>query len=124
MKTVLQQRAKQLRSNMTEEEKILWYSLRAKRFLATKFKRQQIIGNYIVDFVCFSAKVVIELDGSQHLEQQEYDKQRTKFLHSQGFSVLRFWNYQIHSELDIVLDTIFYAIEGGIPPLSLINHSE
>lgn len=76
------------------------------------------MGNYIVDFICFSAKLIVELDGSQHLEQQEYDEQRTKFLHSQGFSVLRFWNYQIHSELDTVLDTIFYAIEGGKSPLS------
>lgn len=89
MNTVLQQRAKQLRSNMTEE-KILWYALRAKRFLNTKFKRQQILGYYIVDFVCFSAKLVIELDGSQHLEQQDYDEQRTIFLNNQGFNVLRF----------------------------------
>ncbi|HDL3922875.1 TPA: endonuclease domain-containing protein, partial [Mannheimia haemolytica] len=110
MKAILCQRAKQLRTNMTEAEKVLWQALRAKRFLAIKFKRQQVIGNYIVDFVCFSAKLVIELDGSQHLDQQNYDNLRTHFLNGQGFRVLRFWNNQIHSDLEAVLDTIFYEI--------------
>lgn len=116
MNIILQNRAKQLRANMTEEEVILWQALRAKRFLNTKFKRQQVLGNYIVDFVSFSAKLIIEIDGSQHLEQLEYDQKRTFFLNSLGFEVLRFWNYQIHSELEIVLDKIFYTLNERYSP--------
>ncbi|MGX2970489.1 endonuclease domain-containing protein [Ursidibacter sp. B-7004-1] len=106
----LRDRAKQLRSNMTDEERILWEYLRAKRFCHIKFHRQKIIGCYIVDFVCLSHKLIIELDGSQHLEQEDYDKQRTLFLNQQGFDVLRFWNKDVHLELDRVLDTIFYKL--------------
>ena len=110
MKEILQKRAKMLRTSMTEVEKILWQSLRAKRFLNFKFKRQQVIGNYIVDFVCFSQNLIIELDGSQHFENQEYDQKRTLFLNSIGFKVLRFWNIEINTELDFVLDKIYYEL--------------
>lgn len=109
---ILQERAKQLRSNMTDVEKILWQYLRAKRFSKTKFRRQQVLGNYIVDFVCFSSKVIIELDGSQHFEHQEYDEERTRFLNLQGFKVLRFWNNEVYASLESVLDSIFYAVEN------------
>ncbi len=87
--------AKELRKNMTRHEKHLWYD-----FLSTypvRFQRQKTIGRYIVDFYCHSAKLVIELDGSQHFEENavEYDRSRTDFLNSQNVEVLRFTNLDI-----------------------------
>lgn len=110
-KSILLERAKQLRSNMTKEEKILWQALRAKRFCQTKFKRQKVISGYIVDFVAIAEKLIIELDGSQHLEQQEYDQNRTEVLNQQGFNVIRFWNSDILYHLKSVLDFIFEQLE-------------
>ena len=97
--------AKQLRSNMTDAEKLLWYHLRGHRFLGAKFKRQQPFGNYIVDFVCFEAMLVIEVDGSQHLESKA-DKQRDDWIRAQGFRILRFWNNEVLSETESVLEKI------------------
>ena len=70
------------------------------------FRRQHAIGNYIVDFVSIKNKLIIELDGSQHLEQAEYDIQRTKYLESQGYKVIRFWNNQVENEMDGVIQVI------------------
>jgi very-short-patch-repair endonuclease len=84
-------RAKALRSNMTEAERRLW---RAHRFRGTKFKRQAMIGKYIVDFVCFEKNLVIEVDGGQHADN-ETDRLRTRWLENQGFRVLRFWNNDV-----------------------------
>lgn len=77
---------------MTDSERILWHELRAKRFVGFKFKRQQPLGRYIVDFVCFEAKLIIELDGGQHQDAVVQDIARDTWLNAQGFSVLRFWN--------------------------------
>lgn len=95
-----------LRSNQTDAEKQLWYCLRANRFLNLKFKRQKPIGLYIVDFICLDKMLIIELDGGQHAVQLGYDLKRTQFLESQGFRVLRFWNNQVLSELESVLEEI------------------
>lgn len=86
--------AKQLRTNQTETEKILWFHLRAKRLKSIKFKRQQILGKYIVDFVSFEKMLIIELDGGQHNETLNIikDQIRTKYLESLGFKVIRFWD--------------------------------
>lgn len=113
----LKQRAKQLRTEQTDAELILWQKLRANRFCNIKFYRQKVIGNYIVDFVCLSHRLVIELDGSQHLTQQNYDELRTKFLNQQGFNVIRFWNREIYFELDRVLDIIFDNLNKSKPSL-------
>src|SRR5581483_6567335 len=86
--------AKSLRSNMTDAERRLWYFLRAHRFKGTKFKRQAVIGKYIVDFVCFEKHLVIEVDGSQHADDQT-DSVRTRWLEDQGFRVMRFWNNEV-----------------------------
>ena len=99
-------KARNLRKEMTAEEKHLWYD-----FLKTHpltFKRQQIIGSYIVDFYCAKAKLVIELDGSQHgfEKNEEYDAERTAFLEEYGLTVLRFWNDEIHREFEGVCRTI------------------
>lgn len=71
-----------------------------------KFRRQHVVGNYIVDFVCGEKRLIVEVDGSQHLDQRGYDKTRDEYLCRQGFAVLRFWNNEVLNELDAVLDTI------------------
>ena len=89
-KTIL---SRKLRKNLTEAEKYLWYVLRAEN-LGCKFRRQEPIGNYIVDFVCYPKKLIIELDGGQHYENAD-DKQRDEWLKAEGFTVLRFWNNEV-----------------------------
>jgi very-short-patch-repair endonuclease len=103
-------RAKSLRSNMTDAERRLWYFLRAHRFNGTKFKRQAVIGKYIVDFVCFEKHLVIEVDGGQHADN-ETDRRRTRWLEDQGFRVLRFWNNEVLQNTVGVPDSIMVAIE-------------
>lgn len=112
MKELVPQRfldySKQLRTNQTPWEGKLWMRLRAGRFYGLKFKRQQLIGEYIVDFYCHSSKLVIELDGGHHNEEtkKKSDQYRLKFLKDQGYMVLRFWNSDIDKNLDGVLDKI------------------
>jgi very-short-patch-repair endonuclease len=109
--------AKSLRSNQTDAEAKLWYHLRAYRFMGLKFKRQKPVGNYIVDFVCIEKKLIIELDGGQHAEKAEYDKARTKFLESEGYHVLRFWNHEVLNELEAVLEFIRLKVTLSPTPL-------
>jgi very-short-patch-repair endonuclease len=104
--------AKQLRSNMTDVETKLWQQLRAKRFEDFKFRRQVPIGPYIVDFICYERRLIIELDGSQH-EGSTYDMKRDAWLHSQDFRVLRFWNNDVNAALDGTLMAIHDAL--GLP---------
>jgi very-short-patch-repair endonuclease len=91
---------------MTDVERMLWRALRGKQLNGNLFRRQHSIGRYIADFVCIEQKLVIELDGEQHQEQLAYDEQRTDFLQSQGWRVLRFWNNDVLNNLDGVLTTI------------------
>jgi len=93
---------------MTEAERRLWYFLRAHRFKGMKFKRQALIGRYIVDFVSFQRRLVVEVDGGQHADS-EVDLRRTRWLEDQGFRVLRFWNNEVLSNTDGVLDAIMLA---------------
>ena len=104
--------AKMLRKNMTEQEKVLWNILRNNQFYGLKFRRQVPIGNYVADFVCEIHNVIIELDGGQHNEQEniEKDKLRTEFLENKGYKVLRFWNNDIDNNLDGVCEVIHRAI--------------
>lgn len=104
--------AKQLRRNMTDAELLLWRHLRGHRLLGAKFKRQQPLGNYIADFVCFEAKLVLEVDGGQHLECEQ-DRQRDAWLRERGYEVLRFWNNEVLEQTDAVLERIFQVL----PPL-------
>ncbi len=113
----LLQSAKTLRTNQTDAEIVLWYYLRAHRFMGLKFKRQIPVGNYKVDFVCYEQKLVIEIDGGQHAEKIEYDINRTKFLAGEGYRVLRFWNNQVLSELESVLEAIHLKITLSPTPL-------
>jgi very-short-patch-repair endonuclease len=100
-------RAGELRKRQTEAEAKLWAHLRAHRMGGVQFRRQHAIGKYIVDFCSPRRKLIIELDGSHHLHQQEYDQQRTLYLQSLGYRVLRFWNHEVASQIDRVLDVIW-----------------
>jgi very-short-patch-repair endonuclease len=115
MKTQLEM-ARRLRAEMTPQERRLWRSLRERQIRA-RFRRQVPIGNFIVDFACFHPRVVIEVDGGQHLEQEADDLSRDAWLTSEGFVVLRFWNHEVDRELEAVLERIIEALEaGGAPP--------
>ncbi|MDH4608254.1 endonuclease domain-containing protein [Pseudomonas sp. BN102] len=102
--------ARQLRSNMTDAERHLWYYLRGHRFLGLKFKRQKPMGRYIVDFICLEYRLVIELDGGQHQEQVARDAERDRYFIKQGYRVLRFWNHEVLGETDSVLEVIRRAV--------------
>jgi very-short-patch-repair endonuclease len=103
MKPILTDAAKELRKNATEAEKFLWQRLHAKQLHGFKFRRQEQIGRFIVDFVCYERKLIVEADGGQHAVELEKDAERTAWLHSQGFKVLRFWNHEILTNLEGVL---------------------
>jgi very-short-patch-repair endonuclease len=105
--------ARQLRKNQTPAEQLLWSRIRRQQILGVQFYRQKPIAGYIVDFYCFSAKLVMEIDGSQHYEPDaiEYDIQRTKTLESLGLRVMRFNNVQIMNELENVLAVIVVEVE-------------
>ena len=103
-------RAGELRKKSTPAERKLWSRIRDDR-LGVNFRRQHAIGNYIPDFVCIEKKLIIELDGSQHLEQQEYDQERTKYLNSLGYKVIRFWNNEVTNNIDGVILAILHTME-------------
>jgi very-short-patch-repair endonuclease len=99
-------RAGELRSNPTPAEAKLWSRLRAHRLGGVGFRRQHAIGKYITDFCAPGKLLIIELDGSQHLEQEEYDAERTAFLEAKGYRVLRFYNHDVMNDIDTVLGVI------------------
>jgi very-short-patch-repair endonuclease len=101
---------------MTDAERMLWRSLRGKQINDLRFRRQHPIGKYIADFACIEAKIIIELDGGQHQEQQAYDAKRTTFLETQGWQVLRFWNNDVLINLDGVLMSISASLKNSPPP--------
>ena len=98
--------ARTLRSNSTDAEKRLWERLRARRLVGLKFKRQVPIGDYVADFVCPDAKLIVELDGGHHAEQAQADAERTHNLEAAGFLVLRFWNSDVMARVEHVLAEI------------------
>ncbi len=85
---------------------MLWNHLRGRRVDGYKFRRQAVIEPYIVDFACFEAKLIIEVDGGQHMDQAVYDERRTESLEGMGYRVLRFWNTEVLNELPVVLEQI------------------
>lgn len=98
--------AKILRRNATDAERILWRHLQAKQMEGVKFRRQQPIEGYIVDFVSFEKRLVIELDGGQHILNRDEDVVRDQCLNRNGFNVLRFWNHEVMQNREGVLETI------------------
>jgi very-short-patch-repair endonuclease len=102
--------ARRLRRNSTDAELKLWRALRNSQIKNSKFRRQHVIGPFIVDFVCPEKRLIIELDGGQHNERVLKDQERTSFLEKQGFRVLRFWNNQIFDEFESVLEKIYQCL--------------
>ena len=102
-----------LRHRQTEAEKALWTKLRSKQLSGTKFRRQQIIGQYIVDFVNFDNKLIIEIDGGQHSHDnmRKRDEERTIWLKQHGFNVIRFWDNEVLQNIDGVIERIFAYIK-------------
>ncbi len=109
-------RARELRKNMTDAERKLWNHLRNRQLGGLKFRRQHPIGKYVVDFVCFEKKIVIEVDGSQHLENRIYDAERTEWLEKQGFKVIRVWNNDVLNEIEVVLEELYEEIINYTSP--------
>lgn len=101
--------AKSMRHTATDAEYLMWQVLRAKHFINLKFRRQHVIQPYIVDFYCHEIGLVIELDGSQHGMDDaiEYDAERTKFLEALGLTVMRYWNFDVLGQTDVVLEDLW-----------------
>src|SRR6266700_7713093 len=99
-------RARHLRKNPTEAERLLWRRLRVWQVDGFKFRRQQPLGRYIVDFVCLEKRMIIEVDGGQHAEDANYDTDRDAWLRNQGFVILRFWNNDVLKNMNGVLEVI------------------
>ncbi len=106
----MSKRAKTLRRDGTLAEKALWRHLRARQLAGLKFRRQEPIGRYIVDFVCYERRLIVELDGGQHAESTE-DAARDAWLEREGFSVLRVWNNEVLENIEGVLQAIGEACE-------------
>jgi len=104
-----------LRKESTPAERKLWSRIRNDQ-LGVTFRRQHAVGHCIPDFSSPKAKLIIELDGSQHLEQDEYDEERTKYLEEQRYKVIRFWNNQVMNDIDSVIHAIIFAMEPESHP--------
>lgn len=106
-------RAQNLRNRATDAEKALWQRLRDKQLSCYRFRRQVPIGDYIVDFACYTPRLVIEIDGGQHAQsaQQKHDATRTGWLENQGFRVIRFWNNDALQNTDAVVMEIISVLE-------------
>jgi very-short-patch-repair endonuclease len=99
---------------MTDAERLLWSRLRQRQLHGYKFRRQMPIGSYIADFACLEARLMIELDGSQHQEQRGYDQQRDDWLQQQGFQILRFWNNDVFNNIEGVLTVILERLGSDV----------
>ena len=106
MSIVLTETAKELRTNSTDAESLLWQRLKAKQLDGLKFRRQEQIGRFIADFVCYEKSIIVEADGGQHALEKKKDEERTQWLNSQGFTVLRFWNNDVLTNIEGVLEVI------------------
>ena len=111
---------KDLRKNQTPQEIILWSKLRDNQ-TKHKWKRQVSIGPYIADFYCWKKLLVIEIDGSQHLDNKEYDKDREKYFSYLGIKTIRFWNNEINTNIDGVMQTIIKKLERQPHPSPLLK---
>lgn len=102
--------ARMLRKNQTDAERALWQRLRNRRLQGVKFRRQVPIKGYVADFAALEIKLIIELDGSQHIDNKEADEIRTGFLQREGYKVIRFWNNDVLLRIDDVLEFILQAV--------------
>jgi len=106
----IRSRARELRNNPTDAERLLWRQLRFWQLEGYKFRRQQPLGRYIVDFVCLEKRVVIEVDGGQH--SQRVDAERDAWLRNEGFIVLRFWNNEVLKDIDAVKEVVLKSLQS------------
>ena len=113
---IARDRAREMRSNQTSAERLLWAKLRRKSMGNARFRRQHPLYGFITDFCCLERRLVVELDGDSHAEQPEYDAWRTERLTERGFRVLRFFNDDVQNNLDGVMDAIWQAVQAP-PPL-------
>ena len=103
-------RARALRASPTDAERLIWLKLRDRRLMGAKFRRQVSFPPYTVDFCCFEAKLIVEVDGSQHAERLRQDAVRTRRLEGAGFSVIRFWNNDVLKNIDGILEAILVEL--------------
>lgn len=108
--------AREMRSGMTDAEALMWRLLRNRRVAGAKFRTQHPMGRFILDFYCDEKKLAVELDGGQHVEAGEYDQARDAWLRQRGVRVLRFWNNQVLSETEAVMEVIYAALVGDVCP--------
>ena len=108
-------RARSLRETPTDAESLLWYHLRDRRLANFKFRRQRPIGPYFADFACLEAKLIVELDGGQHVEAAGYDENRTRFIEALGYRVHRFWNNEVLAQTDAVRERILQVLQEDNP---------
>ena len=110
--------ARTLRRNQTDAERKLWSRIRNRQLLGFKFRRQFPIAPYIVDFVCAEARLIVELDGSQHQASEEYDRKRSEYLMQCGYRVTRFWDNDVLLNTNSVLEKILETLGAPHPALS------
>ena len=109
-------KARELRSNPTDAERVLWHHLRKRQVGGHRFRRQHPIGPYIVDFFCLEKSLIAEVDGGQHAQRQGSDAERDSWLRSQGYGMLRFWNNQVLGEIEGVKESILEALNQDTSP--------
>jgi very-short-patch-repair endonuclease len=115
---ITRERAREMRTNQTSAEKLLWSHLRRKNISGSKFRRQHPLYGFIGDFCCIQHRLVVELDGDSHAEQPDYDAWRTERLVQCAFRVLRFFNEEVKNNLDGVIEAIWQAVQAPLlyPP--------
>ena len=112
----LRNRARELRAKATPFEQSFWQAIRAHRFSGFKFRRQQVIGNYIADFACMQARLIVELDGGQHADATAYDSRRDAWLKAEGYRVFRVWNNEWAQQQEAVLERLWALLHEATPP--------
>ncbi|MDP4029850.1 MAG: endonuclease domain-containing protein [Gallionella sp.] len=112
LRAATKQNSRRLRREMTDAEKLLWRHLRMEQFDGYKFRRQHPLGDFIVDFVCLDALLVLEVDGGQHTERTDSDANRTRWIETKGFCVMRFWNNEVLSNIEGVKLAIWNYLKG------------
>jgi L-lysine 2,3-aminomutase len=118
------ERARRLRRDMTDAERFVWRQFRHRRFAQFKFRRQVPLGHYIVDFMCFDRRLIIELDGGQHTLRREYDDRRTKWLEQRGYRVLRVWNDEVFDDWETVEQAIWNYLQADPSPPAPLPQGE
>ena len=107
--------ARRLRRDQTDTERKLWERLRARRLEGVKFRRQYPIGAYVADFCSLEQRLLVEVDGGQHADQERYDEERTRWLTAQGFRVIRFWNSDVLNNIEGVIEVVLSHLSDPLP---------